>query len=92
MEIIVVLIGINLFVFILMKIDKDRALNHKHRISEYTFFVLSSLGGWIGILSGMKSFRHKTNKKTFLMKIVLGMGISSILLYLLKRLGCKVCF
>ena len=56
---------INLFAFIIMYIDKHRAINKKWRISEKNLFLISTLGGSIGIIAGMYTFRHKTKHKKF---------------------------
>jgi uncharacterized membrane protein YsdA (DUF1294 family) len=48
-----------------MFIDKQKAIKHKWRISEYTLILLAALGGSIGTLSAMYTFRHKTKKLKF---------------------------
>ena len=59
------LIGINLLAFLAMYIDKRRAQYGKWRIKEHTLFVLAFLGGSIGAIIGMYTFRHKTQKARF---------------------------
>ena len=61
----VYLLIINIISFICMFIDKQRAIKHKWRISEYTLISLATVGGSFGILSGMYTFRHKTKKAKF---------------------------
>ena len=61
----VYLLIINIISFICMFIDKQRAINHKWRISEYTLMSLAIVGGSLGIISGMYIFRHKTKKAKF---------------------------
>lgn len=56
---------INIYLLLLMGIDKRRAVLHKFRIKEATLFLCSALGGSLGGLLGMKIFRHKTNKLKF---------------------------
>lgn len=51
---------INLAAFALMGIDKRRAVRHAWRISEKTLFLSALLGGSLGALLGMRTFRHKT--------------------------------
>lgn len=60
---------INIISFICMFIDKQRAINHKWRISEYTLISLAIVGGSLGSMLGMYIFRHKTKKVKFKMGI-----------------------
>ncbi len=50
---------------IAMGLDKHYAKSHKHRISEKSLFLTAALGGALGVLMGMKLFRHKTLHKSF---------------------------
>lgn len=59
------LISINLISFILMFIDKRKAIYNKYRIKESTLLFISLLGGCFGTLLGMYLFRHKTRKLKF---------------------------
>ncbi len=61
------LISINIFSFILFGIDKLNAKKDRARVSEYSFYYISFIGGVIGILSGALIFRHKLNKRLFLL-------------------------
>lgn len=65
------LVVINFISFILMGIDKKRAIRHQWRIAEKTLFMSAIIGGSIGSIVGMKFFRHKTKHKSF----VIGMPI-----------------
>lgn len=56
----VYLIGINLAGFIIMGVDKKRAIRGAWRISEASLFLTSILGGSLGCILGMQHFRHKT--------------------------------
>ncbi len=56
---------INIYLFVLMGIDKHKAIHKKYRIKETTLFLFSALGGGLGGLFGMKIFRHKINKLKF---------------------------
>lgn len=62
---IVYLIVINLIAFLAMYMDKRRAQYGKWRIKEHTLFILAFLGGSIGAIVGMYTFRHKTQKARF---------------------------
>lgn len=63
------LVIINGISFITIYIDKRKAEMHKWRISEVRLFMLAVLFGSIGILSGMKAFRHKTKHMKFVVGI-----------------------
>lgn len=64
-NIIVYLIVINLIAFLSMFIDKKKAKWGKWRIPENTLFLYAILGGTIGSIAGMYTFRHKTKKPKF---------------------------
>ena len=66
---------INAAAFAAFAIDKHAAIKHKTRIREVTLFGLALAGGSIGALGGMYAFRHKTQKKAFII------GIPLILLF-----------
>lgn len=62
---IIYLLIINIVAFLAMWIDKRKAEKGKWRISETTLLLLGVLGGSIGGIIGMYTFRHKTKKKRF---------------------------
>lgn len=62
---IIYLIIINIITFLAMWLDKTKAKKGKWRISETTLLILGILGGSIGGMIGMYTFRHKTKKKRF---------------------------
>ncbi len=64
-NIIIYLIIINLIGFYMMWSDKRRAKWGKWRIPENTLFMVTALGGGIGTIAGMYTFRHKTKKLKF---------------------------
>lgn len=59
------LLSINIYQFLLMGIDKLLAIKKKNRISEKTLLLNSLIGGSIGSIIGMYTFRHKTKKLKF---------------------------
>lgn len=65
------LILVNIIAFITIYIDKKKAIKHKWRIKESTLFLLSIIGGSLGTLLGMYTFRHKTKHKQFTLGIPL---------------------
>lgn len=62
---VIYLVIVNLIAFLAMYIDKKRAKYGKWRIKEHTLFILAFLGGSIGAIIGMYTFRHKTQKARF---------------------------
>ncbi len=48
-----------------MFIDKRKAQKGAWRIPEQTIFYITLLGGGIGTIAGMYTFRHKTKKLRF---------------------------
>lgn len=75
---------VNLLGFLIMLIDKQRAIHKEWRIPESNLIWISIFGGSIGMLLGMSSFRHKTKHKKFTVGIpfILLMQIGFIILYL----------
>ncbi len=72
---IIYLIIINIIGFFIMWLDKRKAEKGKWRIPEKTLFIITGLGGGIGTIAGMYTFRHKTQKLQF----VVGLPIITIL-------------
>lgn len=72
---IIYVILINIITFIVMGIDKKKAKYGKWRISESMLFILVLLGGGIGGIAGMYTFRHKTKKMRFVI------GFPAILIF-----------
>lgn len=64
-KILIYLLIINVFTFLIMGYDKHEAKKGHWRISEQTLFTLVIIGGSIGGILGMFTFRHKTKKWYF---------------------------
>lgn len=77
------LLTINFIGFIIMLIDKQRAVHKEWRIPEKTLIGISIIGGSIGMLFGMSAFRHKTKhiKFKFGVPFILFIQIGLIILY-----------
>ena len=84
---IVYLLIINLIGFALMGIDKRKAIHHKYRISEKTLFLASLLGGSIGSILGMQTFRHKTKHWYFVIGMPAILILQILLFFFLFHLG-----
>lgn len=64
-NILLYLLVINIFGFFIMWLDKRKAKKGSWRIPEKTLFIVTALGGGIGTIAGMYTFRHKTQKLNF---------------------------
>ena len=64
-NVIIYLVVINVIAFLAMGIDKWKAKREVWRIPESTLMSLVLLGGGIGGIAGMYTFRHKTKKPKF---------------------------
>ncbi len=56
---------INIISMSLFYVDKQRAVKHQWRISEFTLLLSAFMGGSFGAAVGMKIFRHKTKHPKF---------------------------
>ena len=65
------LIVINAVGFLLMLIDKVKAKKNLWRIPEATLFLVAAIGGSVGSILGMYTFRHKTKH----IKFIVGMPL-----------------
>lgn len=63
------LLIVNAVSFLLMLVDKRSAQKKLWRIPESTLFLSAAIGGSIGSLIGMYTFRHKTRHLKFKMGI-----------------------
>ena len=73
---------VNSLGFYAMYTDKLRAKKRAFRVPEATLFAIAIIGGSIGCILGMYTFRHKTKHWHFVygMPIILVLQIVSILL------------
>lgn len=65
------LIAINLLAFFIYGLDKAKAASNDWRVSERRLLLLALVGGSLGAAAGIKIFRHKTRKNTFLAWFIL---------------------
>lgn len=73
------LLLINAAGYLIMLIDKRKAIKNLWRIPERTMFIIAILGGSLGIYAGMKTFRHKTKHAKFTIGIPLILTIQVVL-------------
>lgn len=76
-----ILLAINVFAFLLMGYDKKLAQTKQRRISEKALLTSAMIGGSVGSGIGMLYFRHKTVKKSYLVKFWSIIIIQIIVLY-----------
>ena len=60
--------------------DKSCAKKGKWRVPEKTLFILSALGGSVAMYITMKTIRHKTQHKRFMIGIPAIMVVQAILI------------
>ncbi len=85
-NIILYLITINIIGFLSMYIDKQKAKKGQWRTPEKTLLLIAVMGGSIGSLIGMYTFRHKTQKARFSVGIpmILIIQITLIIYFIVK--------
>ncbi|MCC0679394.1 DUF1294 domain-containing protein [Clostridioides sp. ES-S-0005-03] len=64
-----------------MYIDKKKAIKNKWRIKETTLLAIAIIGGSIGSIIGMYSFRHKTKHIKFTLGIPFIILLQLLLFY-----------
>ena len=73
------LLLINALGFLLMLADKQKARKNRWRIPEATLLTMALLGGSLGMLAGMKLFRHKTQKPKFSIGVPVILAVQAVL-------------
>ena len=78
------LILVNGIGFFMMGSDKLRARRHAFRIPEASLFTVALIGGSIGSIAGMYTFRHKTKHPRFVigMPVILALQVVVVLVVL----------
>lgn len=74
------LLLVNVAAFLVMGLDKRRAKRDKWRISEKALFLPAVLGGALGGVLGMRTFRHKTKHWYFRFGFPLLLALQVVLL------------
>lgn len=62
---------INILTFFVYGLDKSAAVKQKQRIPNRVLLGLAAIGGSVGALAGMYTFRHKTQKKYYTITVPL---------------------
>ena len=79
----VYLLIVNALGFILMLVDKIKAKKNLWRIPEATLFLMAAIGGSIGSILGMYTFRHKTKHVSFLLGMPLILAVQIVIVILI---------
>ncbi len=94
---VILLIAIYIFIlniigFVMMGVDKARARKRGFRIPEATLFTVALIGGSIGMIAGMFTFRHKTRKWYFVygLPVILILQIAAVVALYLSPLEIAV--
>ena len=77
------LLIVNAVALLLMLADKRAAQKKLWRISESTLLLTAAIGGSIGSLIGMYTFRHKTRHLKFTIGVPLLLFLQLLALFLL---------
>lgn len=85
------LVAINVLAFSLMGQDKSRAKKNRWRIPEKVLFASAILGGSIGAILGMQTFRHKTKHMSFVLGMPAILILQLILVLILWKAGVRAC-
>ena len=80
------IVVITLVGFLIMGIDKRRAIKERWRIPERTLFIVAAIGGSLGCIAGMLTFHHKTKKWYFMLGMPLILIIQLLLAYIIGTL------
>jgi len=80
---IIYLIIINALGFLLMLIDKRKAIKKAFRIPEATLLGIAAIGGSLGALLGMRLFRHKTRHPRFSIGLPVMLALNILILILI---------
>jgi uncharacterized membrane protein YsdA (DUF1294 family) len=75
----------SIMTFIAMGIDKFQAIQKGKRLSERSLYLMTFLGGSIGMLIGMYVFRHKSNKQSFQLVVAFVVLVQLLLSYYLFK-------
>ena len=79
------LLIVNAVAFLLMLVDKQKARKKLWRIPESTLLLSAAIGGSIGALAGMYSFRHKTRHPKFTLGVQAILAVQILGVFLMMR-------
>jgi uncharacterized membrane protein YsdA (DUF1294 family) len=82
---------VSIILFILMGVDKLKAVKHKWRIPEKTLFTFGVIGGFVGGFLAMAVFHHKVRKPVFWIVYGLSAVVHIALAIILINKGLYLC-
>jgi len=77
------LLIMNIWGFLSMYVDKQKAIKGKYRIPEKVLFLVAIFGGSVGSILGMQICRHKTKHWYFVVFMPLILILHIITIYVL---------
>ncbi|SDY23837.1 DUF1294 domain-containing protein [Tindallia californiensis] len=80
MFLIIYYVAVVIIAFIMMGWDKKQSKKNKKRIAEKHLFLISLIGGALGVWAGMVTWRHKTQKVLFKVGVPLMVVIHMIII------------
>lgn len=83
--ILIYLVIINVVTFLTFGLDKLKAKTDAWRIPEKTLLGLAVIGGSVGGILGMRTFRHKTRHKQFSVGLPVILVLQIVVVVLLLR-------
>ena len=86
-NIIIYFVVVNFLSILMFFIDKKKAEKNLWRISEKALILVSILGGSVGALIGMYTFRHKTKKLKFTVGIPVILILQIVRIIYLNTIG-----
>ncbi|MHC1719504.1 MAG: DUF1294 domain-containing protein [Clostridiaceae bacterium] len=74
---------VNAVGFAAMYSDKQKSIKKQWRTPESRFFIISALGGGLGVYAGMQTFRHKTKHLRFTLGIpaIIAVQLAALAVY-----------
>ncbi len=84
---IIYFVVVNVMAIILYGLDKIRAVENVNRIKIITLLGIALIGGSIGALIGMYSFRHKTKQIYFVLGVPLILVMQIVVIFYCMNLG-----
>ena len=79
------LLIVNAVAFLLMLVDKQKARKKLWRIPESTLLLSAAIGGSVGALAGMYTFRHKTRHPKFTLGVPAILAVQILGVFLMMR-------
>ncbi|WP_407404362.1 DUF1294 domain-containing protein [Chryseobacterium sp.] len=76
----------SILTFFIFGLDKYYATHHKRRISEFLLLLFTFFGGTIGAILGMLIFRHKTAKRSFIIKMGIIIFSQILIIYCMRNI------